>query len=252
MKRSAKVLLLRGMNVLYKYIGDHNPSEVLKNLKRFVEDGTISASDPRGFNDPSEFKINFSLKGSPSQIEQYFKEINAIPDMYEEWMESHRIVCNEMAVETRDLCLKQFGVVCLTPFEKNGLMWSHYSVSHKGFCIGFDDEFAETIDDFHLFSDVKYVSHVPEYNVLNDMSELIDILFFSKHESWGYEKEKRIITKSSGVKKFDKSFIKEIILGHNVSQDVESYAKTLIGSHINIFKMRTPEDSYSLQKEPLL
>ncbi|WP_124053871.1 hypothetical protein [Klebsiella pneumoniae] len=38
------------------------------------------------------------------------------------------------------------------------------------------------------------------------------------------------------MKKFDKSFIKEIILGHNVSQDVESYAKTLIGSHINILK----------------
>ncbi|MDY1897331.1 hypothetical protein RKJ46_28515 [Klebsiella pneumoniae] len=44
------------LQMLYKYIGNHDKEETIKCLKYFLEDGTIKASDPFSFNDPSELK----------------------------------------------------------------------------------------------------------------------------------------------------------------------------------------------------
>lgn len=45
--------------------------------------------------------------------------------------------------------------------------------------------------------------------------------------------------------------IREIILGHNVSPEVEEYARTQLDTSIEVYKMSTPDDGYLLVKEKL-
>lgn len=239
--------------MLYKYVGNDDPAEVLDYLKWFVVSGTISASQPIAFNDPSEFKVSIKMGGTEAQRRKHFEESGNISFSFEEWDALTPEVAKSMAVDLRKESLGVFGVVCLTPNEDNILMWSHYSESHKGFCIGFEDEFVKTIEDFHSFEDIKYMPSVPVFKYVDDeFITLFEKLFFYKHECWKYEEEKRVITKSVGVKKFDKKHIREIILGHNVSSGVEEYARTLIGSGIEVYKMTTPDDDYQLIKEKLV
>ncbi|MCU4703326.1 DUF2971 domain-containing protein [Klebsiella pneumoniae] len=61
-------------------------------------------------------------------------------------------------------------------------MWSHYSASHTGFCIGFDDDFVRTIGDVALAGSVQYRENVPLFNFFTDpKEEFAHKIFFTKH-----------------------------------------------------------------------
>lgn len=243
--------LFIGSQMLYKYIGSNDAENVVRNLKRFIDDGTISASPPSSFNDPSEFKVSIKVEGTPDELQKAYKTFEDPELTFDEWLavapETSRIVAQDLRREA----LGNFGVVCLTPVANSILMWSHYSASHKGFCIGFDDEFVKDVQDFHSFDAVRYMGSVPNFNyAMEDMHALFQKLFFYKDSCWFYENEKRIITKSIGVKTFDKKHIKEVCLGHNVDPLVEENARILAKQNPNIkfWKMTTLDDGYELTK----
>ncbi|EEY5671187.1 TPA: DUF2971 domain-containing protein [Escherichia coli] len=241
--------------MLYKYIGDDDARNVLKNLKRFMEDGTISSTQPVKFNDPSEFKVSIRVFGTPKQLRDCYDKFEGVKFSYNQWLSTVPAVTKEMEEALRSSAMKQFGVICLASVSDSILMWSHYSASHKGFCIGFDDEFIKTVEDFHDFDYIKYIGSAPVFNyALEDIHALFQKVFFYKDSCWHYENERRIITKSHGVKKFDKKFIREIYLGHNVDLKVENYAKEMAEEYpaINFYKMSTKENSYQLIKKPLV
>lgn len=240
--------------MLYKYIGSNNAEEVLKNLKRFINDGTISASQPSSFNDPSEFKVSIKAEGPPDILQKTYELFENPEFSFEEWLDIKGETSKLVAQDLRKVAMGRFGVVCLSPVANSILMWSHYSASHKGFCIGFDDEFVKGVQDFHRFDAVRYMGTVPTFNyAMEDMHALFQMLFFYKDSSWFYENEKRIITKSIGVKTFDKKHIKEVCLGHNVDPSVETYARQLArqNPHIQFWKMTTIADGYELIKTTL-
>lgn len=241
-----------GSLMLYKYIGSEDSQKVLRNLKRFVEDGTISASAPSSFNDPSEFKVSITMGGTEVERRKHFEDNGCKDFSFEDWDAVAPEAAKSLAVDLRKESLGAFGVVCLSPNEDNILMWSHYSVSHKGFCIGFDDDFVTSIEEYHSFDNVKYIPSVPVFDeVTDEFKVLFDKLFFYKHECWKYEEEQRVITKKIGAQAFDKKYIREIILGHNVSPEVEEYARTQLDTSIEVYKMSTPDDGYLLVKEKL-
>ncbi|MCG8575554.1 MAG: DUF2971 domain-containing protein, partial [Flavobacteriales bacterium] len=54
-----------------------------------------------------------------------------------------------------------FGILSLTSDEKNFLMWSHYTNSHTGFCVGFDSKKLHSLCD-SAFEPVTYQKDIPE------------------------------------------------------------------------------------------
>ncbi|WP_333912014.1 DUF2971 domain-containing protein [Vibrio coralliirubri] len=114
--------------------------------------------------------------------------------------------------------LKQFGIVSFTEDYSNLLMWSHYADEHRGMVVELSNEVSwlkykksERPALCRCFEDnpfgylrempdrVVYRSNRPNFefaiDVVNDLgdSKVFDSYFFSKGDSWIYEKEHRSV-----------------------------------------------------------
>ncbi|EAZ7286628.1 DUF2971 domain-containing protein [Salmonella enterica] len=235
--------------MLYKYVGSSNPEDTINYLKYFLEDGTIRASDPFTFNDPSEFKIDLDLRADKDTARKRFIKDRPNDTHFESWFRGLEQAKWSIITDSRQQIMSMYGVICLTPKPDNYLMWSHYAASHTGFCIGFDEKFLETIEDIELAGYVNYSDDVPVFSFFSEKPEdFSDKIVFSKHTCWAYEVEYRAVTSSQGIKKFDKSHIKEVILGSHVPYEVEQYVRNFLDSNIKIYKMASPFNTYSLKK----
>lgn len=238
--------------MLYKYVGNDNDSVVIERLAAFVDKGTIYASRPLDFNDPAELKVTLDFEADFEVIKQRFHKDQ--PHQTEEEFRNWYASLNEhsnwwIAYKTREKNLTSDGIVCLTREYDNFLMWSHYAHSHTGICIGFEDGFAETIQDRGLDGDVVYVDSYPRYNFFTEpQDKYLRAAYLHKGLPWAYEKEYRVVTTSFGVKTFNKSFIKEVILGCRASPKLQDYACTLIDKGIEVYKMALSENTYQLRK----
>ncbi|MCU2734203.1 DUF2971 domain-containing protein [Enterobacter hormaechei subsp. steigerwaltii] len=242
--------------MLYKYVGNVDANKAVEYLKAFVENGTIYSSRPFDFNDPAELKVRFDFEANFELIKKRFKRDrpNETEQGFYNWYNSFNDHAKWwVAYNTREQCLSSDGIVCLTREYDNFLMWSHYAHSHTGFCIGFNDEFVKTIDDRGFEGDVKYVRSYPRFNYFLDQEvDYLSAVYLHKGEPWAYEKEFRVITKSHGIKNFDNSHIKEIILGCRASQVLVDYSFELLDKGIAVYKMAISEDTYQLRKIPVL
>jgi len=105
-----------------------------------------------------------------------------------------------------DAMNKEFGVFCLAHKPDNLLMWAHYSDSHTGFVVEFDE-------NHHYFDrrkgpeeigrhlrKVEYTKNRPQMVVFDPKIQEYGFrhawatnIFFSKSEHWAYEEEWRIV-----------------------------------------------------------
>ena len=160
--------------MIYKYIGASSPEESIKILECFVNDGSIMASNPRTFNDPSEFKVKYNFEADKGFIKERFfvdnpsKSIHDFESWYNSLDENNKW---SIGYETRQNLLNATGVVCFTIEPENYLMWSHYAKSHTGFCIGFDDEILNEIEGYQAKGPVKYSTYVPEFKYYSQSVE---------------------------------------------------------------------------------
>ncbi|WP_178088177.1 DUF2971 domain-containing protein [Plesiomonas shigelloides] len=105
--------------------------------------------------------------------------------------------------------LDYYGVVSLTQSHDNILMWSHYSNQHTGIVIeldtqmiGLDNEITHSgvLSDNNkfpmsvLYSNTRYVNDDGGYT----FGPLFDT-YFVKSDDWSYEKEYRIVTKTTNA-----------------------------------------------------
>lgn len=239
--------------MIYKFIGAESSEELIKILKYFIEDGSIKASDPRTFNDPSEFKILYDFDSDDETIRQRYFSDNpkASQEDFHDWSNSFT-EHNQWYIgySNRQEILNRFGVICFTTDPTNYLMWSHYASSHTGFCIGFDDKILNSINTWQCQGTVTYTDSVPVFNYYTQKQEdYIRSIFLNKSTNWKYEKEWRIVTDGHGIKKFDKSLVKEIIIGCKAPSELDQYVRLLIDSQISIFHMIDIPNKYELKKE---
>lgn len=240
--------------MIYKYVGHESSFELIKILKYFIEDGTVRAGCPHDFNDPAEFKVNFDFVATEEQRSKRFFELwhDKDEDACKNWLRNRELHVEQYdAYMLRRNLLNNMGVVCLTRAYDNYLMWSHYARSHSGFCIGFDDAIIEELNDKNavMYGDVQYSETVPKVNFYtSDINEIIGALFMYKGSVWGYEEEVRVVSKIAGIKKIDKSLIKELIVGCRPCPGLENYIYTLFDTGIELYKMRCPVDSYNLER----
>jgi hypothetical protein len=178
----------------------------------------------------------------PVEAGQFFDEIASRPDF-----------CEDQAAEQRTELSSLIGVVCLTENPLERLMWSHYAESHKGFvaeffCKGFcfKSPFSICLTPFGGGGAVKVRYQFEQPILKTDRSNMQEVCY-TKHKSWEYEQEWRLIEElskgSSHPRPDRKGFVllsfkptdlRRIILGVSVESKVKARLKQMLaGTQFN-------------------
>ena len=132
----------------------------------------------------------------------------------------------------------EFKILALSTSCFSPLMWAHYGNEHKGVCLCFRADMS-----FKNAAPVNYTDILRSHVVLEqDRDALYSIIhedFFYKRSDWEYEKEWRIVEKTTqDYLPFDIQELLAVIFGHSAD---ESYKKELIDflpPHVQVFKTR--------------
>lgn len=213
-----------------------------------LRDYKISLSDPREFNDPADCPF--------FQWAEYlqFAETTRNPTM----LEMLSIAYSNIRIRcfTRDR--HNLNSSDLIPGFCNTLMWSHYADSHKGYCVKYRFPngffYKEKEGSVLLVHDVIYRSKM---SILKE-SLTIEDGFFTKHESWGYEDEVRMLYYNlENPPKFNKiqmwkGTITDVYFGVNCrEEDMKKIIDALKNEKVQYHNMNfDPQNLYLLKNEP--
>jgi hypothetical protein len=212
----------------FKYLGSLSTSEIFM-------------SDPEGFNDPYDIKIEIenltdrSPFGNEETLRQAFSTLfSANTSVAEFWY------YDEAFVETLNAWIagqthygeviqgfkrrsKEFGVSCFAQDWDVPLMWSHYADSHRGMCIEYQVNpmmLAQDPNDLHFGQHyLRYTTELPTIclsEILFSPHQVLSSMLATKHADWSYEKEWRLIhykEKGKMVRMPNRMEISAIILG---------------------------------------
>lgn len=155
----------------------------------------------------------------------------------------------------REALEKEFGIVSLTRHPDNITMWSYYSNSHKGFCVGFDSKKLLNSGNFGVAQKVQYIDKKPKIVLGFDIPDQINKMFFTKHSEWKHEDEYRCVLQGGANKilTIPKEIFSEVIIGYAMNlndqnQLVRSVKEQL--PHVKLFKVKKQRDEYRLLIEP--
>ena len=224
---------------------DHH-IEDLRNYK-------ISLSNPTTFNDPVDGPLF-------EWLEQQKKEHPLAAGLIRETYSNIRIRCfvrNTPLPSSKDLEPKTSSPILE---YQNPLMWAHYASKHQGYCVKyvFPESFFNTKDEDRPVLFLAPVEYVSDMDVLRDIT--IQDAFFTKHESWSYEHEMRLIyfDKDETSDSYHKEpmlddMITDIYFGvHCKESDKLRIIEALRGKKVQYHQMEVdPEHLYRLKAVPL-
>jgi hypothetical protein len=241
--------------ILYKYYGYESGLAALR-------ESTLGFRKPIAFNDPFELSSLSNASGPERKQDTLFDVVNKM---------SNSVV-----------------ILSLTRAYDNALMWSHYGEEHKGFVIAYDvgraflSNYEQNIIPV-TEGDVLYTNTKSEHKLNHtDMKSLKGVnylgsrfsettpevrsfarkIFLTKHASWVYEEEVRIVkdlSKCSGYKTlpdvsdlylFERKVpIKRVYIGvrNNVNANVVQGALNEPGSKVSILKMNMDKGTWGLK-----
>ena len=228
---------------VYKYRSWKNATH-----KNILLHNEFYLTSPKDINDPFDCRIppnfiNLTQEEKNDYITQLaisqFKETErkglnlekVIKDL-EKRLENQETFQKEAEKYIFDIQDKYYGVLSLSKRWKGILLWSHYSDSHKGFCVGLWTEKLWKTGLFGKAAEVDYDIEFPKIKpkVAKDKMEVINRLFIQTHtksEDWTYEEEFRFVKVyfPNVPKPFERivqipdEVFSEVILGINISDD---------------------------------
>ena len=155
----------------------------------------------------------------------------------------------------RNLIRKNIGILSLGQIEDNFLMWSHYTNSHWGYCVGFDKfKLYEACNG--AIGAVVYETEFPKHNIFQDTFEFMLKSLFIKSKVWEYEKEWRI-TKNGMARQiinFNKEAISEIIFGVNMEHKIKLELLEFVEQHYpksRVYEMSLNKNEFKLDKNQI-
>ncbi len=219
--------------LIYKYV----PFSI-NSLKLLIK-GELWFGFPKNLNDPYEgeflIKEYYNIPQN-SLIEFYYKNhpelLNgeSIETKLDNILLNYSVFHNDVHAILKGRLKEHYGVSSFSYDQKSILMWSHYSDSHKGFCIIFNKkELLESLK--YPFTDFYDIDYKPNLCTAELMLEQKKIgyknekeVLYRKLDIWQGEQETRMIAffKPDNLRrniKFNKSCIKGIITGENISDD---------------------------------
>lgn len=159
-----------------------------------------------------------------------------------------------------------YRISCFSESFDNQLMWAHYANKHKGICVEYDFSKINNTDKIYncfipvtytkkrltvpidVNTDNNYVSHIKEGNY--DALFIIKVLS-TKARFWEYEKEWRIIMKSSDLDCNDnlrRKIVSSIYLGINISTaDRERIKKIAKEKNILLYQMGIRQNEFKFE-----
>ncbi|MGD0278919.1 MAG: DUF2971 domain-containing protein [Smithella sp.] len=232
---------------LYKYCAyNENSLFILRNRK-------IWLSDPEEFNDPFDCRYKFKDEIDRVEFEGYgnrydpektaeLKKITADGENEGIYNAIYTEILNYVADN-----LKKTGVFCLSHYNDNILMWSHYSDKHKGFLIEF-----ERSPDNNLGKYAYPVKYVPFKNkrVTVFSNKAFEMKFLTKAYDWKYEGEWRLIEEDGKNKTTDlPGNITAIIFGLKMPDHQQETIKEILSGmpHIKYYKAEELPDQYKIR-----
>lgn len=208
--------------------------------KDILTSNLLSFPSPDNFNDPFDSAIPIHYdQGDKEEIINYWEEHLKIsrPDLNRrQRREAAVIVYGEIikggrrTVEIQERIISSMvGVFSLSGNYRSILLWSHYSDSHKGFCVGFNVRRLKRLcqkrftglEERISLEKVEYCEKYPfidAYKMSPD--ERLRYQLLTKSPEWQYEKEYRLIWFKGANKKLtlDGGIIKRVILGCKITQ----------------------------------
>jgi hypothetical protein len=239
------------MHILCKF------KKIDKNLLDSLARGFIYFSHPDQLNDPFDCRINIS------------KSLNRAIQISNEKAKERliRLKAGQKYFDDLNFKLSNAGVFSCSHNLENAqllrqpLLWSHYADGHRGVCLIYN------IPDEYILKNnlggipVTYEQNpivnflvewaVSEVNISYEefIDQLAIILIGTKDMCWSYENEYRILAKQAGEFKIEKSFLKHMCYGLNVSsKDFELISSMLIkfGYDTELLRMHRMDDDFGI------
>jgi hypothetical protein len=176
---------------------------------------------------------------------------------------------------------RTFIVHCMSEIRDNILMWGHYTNCHRGVCLGFEtsthrntlciqmndprlDAFLEgTYVNFLPVLEVKYQCEYPEpYDIFEGRTDDLIGFLTTKGKDWKYEQERRLILPyaeiNTRVLHYDRSALKEVILGRNMTDIFKNDIISLLrseykakGLKVDVFQSELDDREYKLNMKQI-
>ena len=258
---------------LYKYRGCSNEYHI-----KMIEENQIFFSSAALLNDPfdSTIPLRFDKLSNHDWEKLYFEkskqnhpQLNRAQrkNLSKEVVAKAQYKKDVMISEYKKFQLEKnrtdFGIFSLSEEKDNIIMWSHYSESHKGFCVGFNvkklyeylikiclsSRGEEVFDIFKVEYEEFYPILIP--SKLSSMEFVIKPLI-TKSDKWIYENEFRIllIGKTNTILVLPENIIEEVILGCNINSEDRNGIVEILKSkneNIKLFQSKISEEKYSLE-----
>ena len=249
--------------VLYKYRDWDNV-----NHKRLLQNRELYFSSIDQFNDPFDGTITYRYNPKELTEENIFLKYYEItkreyPDWKDDKIHEHcysyqqkgyfhdEKYLQDFETDTLKQINRDFGIVCLCKERDNFLLWSHYSNSHKGFCIGFDKTllFEDTLAGF---SHMQYEEELPALNLFDNVFEAFKKLIGTKSKTWKYEYEYRLtrIHYSRRRVTLRKETIVEIIFGCKMEQSEKFKILNFVAQeypHARVYEMKLSKTKFETE-----
>ena len=283
------------MDLLYKYRHISNAHHL-----RLLSHGEIRFTPPLEFNDPHDCRIPIRWdKADRGWLESELRRQALRQDPDESEVSREAKVQEEVAAmleagrgkvlleyQTRYVVSPKVGVLSFSLDSAHPLMWAHYSDSHRGFTVGFDQskllEAIRSISGAAIGAtsgpttpgleirpaEVIYPPAMPEL-VPRDGNEgdLIHTIVTTKSQDWKYENEVRYIlmkfddtlrpmrlTDEERIVSLPLDVIREVTLGGNASHsDIQSLAGILSDGRerVRLWKASPSFGTYGLDREEI-
>jgi hypothetical protein len=246
----------------YKYLPRERITYFKDELLRFTQPGDL--------NDP------FECRPQVPKFEDFEDTLNDLGKMFNKNGKSaEEFVKNSFTSQWLENQFKEayhktnneIGIFSLSRNWNNSLMWSHYTISHKGFCVGFNENYnffknylsidrntsRYTLDVVYSEKRVRIPTQLSEPRLLFEPQT-------TKSIDWRYEDEVRVIATLNSASESIKSnpfeiflfkvphdAISEIIMGVNMSDDDEETIKKFAKENqIKIFKAQISDTEFDM------
>lgn len=249
----------------YKYLPISRLSYLEDELLRFTQPGDLNDPFECLPQKPSEEEFNLLIDTVILNLPKVNKEFerNTKDKFNTEYLKDLYKNANKNVND-------DIGILSLSKNWNNTLMWSHYTNSHKGFCIGFDKNhnfFENYLSDDKCTSkfikEVEYSETRVKIPMILGQEKLNFEPYITKSLDWKYEEEIRIISSLNSADeikpkepynihlfKVSHSCITQIILGANIEIENENEIRKFASEkNIEIYKAKISDTKYNMERE---
>ena len=247
---------------LYKYRSIQERD--IDRSQRIFTHNELYFSSKNQFNDPFDCKFDYSFTATDRETKTYLMKSLARNRPHfnrkqrQRWLSENLKTLREARPEFEqglksgtERILSEIGICSLSSVPDDILMWSHYSNSHKGFCIKLLDDKRD-----RFIARAQEVSYSEDYPIVNpiiddDLTRMKKSLL-TKAKHWEYEKEWRVIDHEggTGIKRFPPHLLVGVIFGCKMSEDHQTLIREWcehLKPNVSFYQAQEATRTYTLE-----